>query len=148
MKPLIYLVFVLSLFGCKVESETLASETMRSQEQVWVFIQFNIFEEDDELESYYYYAQVSKKMYDEISENDIDEGFILLQNVKYWGDSGLIYDYKDVENSGEIVFRIENIVKIDLVNVEPKAGLGYEQFEESDIELEVPTHKIPNTATE
>ncbi|SMF22834.1 hypothetical protein SAMN02745866_01450 [Alteromonadaceae bacterium Bs31] len=130
MKRVVSIVVLLSLVACDLQSEVDALSSMRDKELVWVFAQFNVREESDGLESYYYYGQVSKKLYQAVSYNEISSGFILLKNARYWGENDLIYEYKDIKNSGDIVFRIENIVKVELINVEPIAGKGYEQFEE------------------
>lgn len=130
MKYIISITLLVSLCGCDLLQEINAIESMRDDEKVWVFMQLNVPEESDGTESYYYYAQVSKKLYDAISYNEIQSGFVLLENVKYWGNDDLIHDYKDFENAGELIFRIENIIKVDPVNVEPMVGVGYEQFEE------------------
>lgn len=132
MKHLITIIILMSLIGCDVQSEARAINSMMDKDKVWVFAQFNVREESDGLESYYYFGQMSKKLYDSIAFNEIESGFILLESVKYWGAEDLIYDYKDVEKSGEIIFRIENIVKVSLVNIAPVAGKGLEQFEEQE----------------
>ena len=98
-------------------------------ERVWAFLQVNVPEEESGVESYYYFAQISETLYQGVSQNQILEGFILLENVRYWGTDDLIYDYKDIEYAGEIVFRIEDIKRISLVNKEPVVGMGYEQYQ-------------------
>lgn len=134
MKNLTAMFILMTLFGCNVQSEVNAINSMRDTNKIWVFAQFNVQEENDGLESYYYYAQISKKLYDHISYNEIDAGFILLENVRYWGGDDLIYDYKDIEFSGEIIMRVENIARLSLVNKEPIAGKGAEQFEDAVVE--------------
>jgi len=128
MKAL-WLVILLAISGCDAEQEVTAVNNNLDNEKVWVFAQFNVREEKDDLESYYYYAKISKSLYTQISENKLHQGFILLNDVKYWGKHDVIYNYEDGENSGQLVFRIEDIAKIDLVKVEPIVGKGTEQFE-------------------
>ena len=123
------IILLFSVVGCNAEQEVQALNSNLNNEKVWVFAQFNVREETDGLESYYYYAKISKRLYHEISQNKLQKGFIYLERVKYWGDNDLIYDYADGENSGELIFRIEDIAKIDLVNVEPMIGIGIEQFD-------------------
>ena len=122
---------VTALSACNIDSEYRALHAMGNDgKKVWAFMQFNVQEEEDGLESYYYYAEISESLFRSISTNQITEGFMLLENVKYWGQDDLIYDYRDIEYSGEIVFRIEDIKRISLVNRAPEVGRGYEQFEE------------------
>ncbi|UUY07346.1 hypothetical protein LRS11_16155 [Pseudomonas sp. J452] len=127
---LLLLTLTLALAGCQLEDETLALEANAKEEQVWTFIQFNVPEEDEGLESFYYYGKVSKSLYQLISSNRLQSGFLRLQDMHYWGDDDLIYTYRDPQNSGEMVFRIEDIRSMKLVRKAPTPGLGYEQFEE------------------
>ncbi|WJG08853.1 hypothetical protein [Aliiglaciecola sp. LCG003] len=125
----IYMLLILTLVGCNADDELTALTATASEDKVWVFAQFNVQEETDGTESYYYYAMISAQTYKLISNNKLKQGFILLENVKYWGANDLIYDYRDEENSGELVFRIEDIVKLDLVNQAPIVGKGVEQYD-------------------
>jgi hypothetical protein len=130
LKRLSILCVLFLLVGCDAKSEISALSTMADKEKVWVFAQFNVREDKDGMESYYYYGSVPKRLYQAIKYNKIHRGFILLEKVKYWGDNDLIHEYKDRENPGELVFRIEDLVRIRIVNQEPIAGKGSEQFEE------------------
>ncbi len=103
-----------------------------SKRRVWVFAQFNVPEENDKIDSYYYYGKMSYKLYKSISNNKIHQGFIYLDDVKYWGNDDLIHNYADGEHEGDLVFRIEDIRRLKLVKTAPKAGLGSEQFEEPE----------------
>lgn len=142
MKIFLLIVFVFSIIGCDLKQEVLALQSGLNEEKVWVFVQFNVREESDGLESYYYYGEISKDIYNQIRNNSINKGFVLLENVKYWGDEDLIYNYADVENFGELIFRIEDISKVVLINVEPIAGKGVEQF---DLKPEQATEKVDDT---
>lgn len=124
--------FFICLVGCDLLDEINAIDSMEDKNKVWVFTQFNVPDESDVIDSYYYYAQISKKLYDSVSHNEITSGFVLLKNVKYWGKNDLIYDYKNIENSGEMIFRIEHIVKMERINIEPIAGKGAEQFDDPE----------------
>lgn len=130
MRYLLSALIALLLTGCNLSDEVQAARTFADGEKVWVFAQFNVREESDDLESYYYYAQISSTLYEAIAKNEVNSGFICLENVRYWGDDDLIHEYRDYQNSGEIIFRIEDAVKLDLVIAEPIAGQGLEQFED------------------
>lgn len=127
----LFLPFFIILFisGCNLE-EAQAIKDNASTEKVWAFIQFNVPLKDDEMEDYYYYGAISKPLYTSIKNNTLNSGFILMDDVKYWGNDDLIHEYADGENVGEIIFRIEDIRKIELVNTKPVVGKGSEQFEE------------------
>lgn len=117
--------------ACNVESETDALATMEDVERDWVFIQINVPEENDKIDSYYYYAKVSKRQYLAIAQNKLTSGFILLKETRYWGNDDIIHAYADVEDTGDLVFRIEDIHYISLMRAEPKVGMGTEQWDEA-----------------
>ena len=119
---------VLFVSGCNLD-EANAINDNTSEEKVWVFIQFHVPLKNKKIKDYYYYGKISEPLYVRIKGNRINTGFILLDDVKYWGGDDLIHEYADGENEGEIVFRIEDIRKIELVNKKPVAGRGSEQFE-------------------
>jgi hypothetical protein len=128
LKYLSIIFVAFALLGCDPVSEIRALEKVSDNKKVWVYAQFNVREDNDGVESYYYYGKVSKSLYDTISQNRLNRGFILLEEVKYWGSDDLLYDYKDRQNSGEIVFRIENIARMAKVNKKPIVGKGFDQF--------------------
>ena len=129
-KVVVMILVVFFLYGCDVVDEASTLKENFDEEQVWIFGQFNVPENADGVESYFYYGLISKPLYEEISRNKLQSGFILLQNVKYWGEDNLIYDFRDEEDEGSILFRIEDIRKLTLVRKEPATGIGMEQFEE------------------
>ncbi|BDY04470.1 hypothetical protein [Ferrimonas sp. YFM] len=130
MRYLLTGLVALLLAGCNLGDEAQTIKSFADGEKVWVFAQFNVREETDDLESYYYYAQISKSLYEAMANNEINSGFIYLENVRYWGEDDIVHEYRDSQNSGEIIFRIENTVKVDLVAAEPIVGQGLEQFDE------------------
>jgi len=122
MKHSILISFLLLLAACNAGDELSAVSKLGSQERIWAYMQFNIPEENEQIESYYYFAEVSEKLFNQISANQINQGFISLNNVKYWGENDTIIDYADDEYSGNLVFRIENIERIERMNGEPVFG--------------------------
>lgn len=119
MKNTILLLLVFLITACNSSDEVTALSKLGDGERVWAYMQFNIPEEDDKIDSYYYFGEVSEQLYELISSNQINQGFISLNNVKYWGDNDRIIDYADDEYSGNLVFRIENIERIEKMNGEP-----------------------------
>ena len=136
MKKILIVIAVYLLSGCDARSEIAALESFSDPNKEWVFAQFNVDEENDVLDSYFYYGRVSASLLEKIKHNKIDTGFILLENVRYWGDKDLVYDFKDSEHTGDLVFRIEDIVRIQMVHTPPVVGLGYEQYEDQMSESE------------
>lgn len=132
MKKILIILALLLMLGCNMKDEVTAANANLKEDHIWIFAQFNVPEEKDQMETYYYYGLVSESLYNAIANNAISSGFIQLKNVKYWGDNNLIYDYKDIERSGQLIFRIEHIVKLNPVNVEPIVGKGFEQFENQE----------------
>lgn len=128
-KQLILLCAMLLLGGCQPLSNYFTDEIRTADKSMWVFMQLNVAQESGQFDSYYYYASISKKLYHQIKNNEIKQGFIHLSQVKYWGSDDLIHSYQNAEDQGDITFRIEDIKKINPVNQEPISGLGVEQFE-------------------
>ena len=91
-------------------------------------------EEGGTIESYYYFAEISKPLLERINSNKLNSGFINLQNVHYWGSNDVIHAYKDKENAGDILFRIEDIRKLKMVNSAPIVGQGVEQYADDVVE--------------
>lgn len=119
-----------AISGCNLENESTAFQANLKQPKIWTFIQLNVPEEDGKSEDYYYYAHISKSLYQQISSNNLGSGFLLMEGVKYWGNDDVIHEYKDSENSGDLVFRIEDIKRISRLNKEPITGQGSDQFNE------------------
>lgn len=143
-KYLIVLLLPFLIAGCNVGEEASALKENANQKKIWAFLQINVPEEDNKLESYYYFGRVSESLYHKISDNRIRRGFILLEDVHYWGDKNLIYQYKDNENQGNLVFRIEDIRRIKRVNKKPVVGKGAEQYDEPVNNLESkPKDNVP-----
>ena len=118
LKVLLLCVFTL-LSGCRFSEEVDAATSNISEERVWVFAQFNVPEENDAMETYYYYGSMAQPMYDKVVNNEVESGFILLKQVRYWGDDDRVHDYKDSEDSGNLIFRIEDLRRVKLINQDP-----------------------------
>lgn len=135
MKNIISIFIVLIfLSGCRASDESYALSSINDKDLAWVFIQFNVPEEKDDSETYYLYGKISKELLSKISNNQIAQGFIFLQSVRYWGNDDTITAYRDGENSGDLVYRIEDIRRIKLVRKEPKIGMGYDEFTSTEEE--------------
>lgn len=136
MKKILLVIMLLFLTSCDLEDEFNAYSKDIQKEKVWVFAEFALTREDEEIDSYYYYGKASKSLYDAIKANQIHSGFISLDDVRYWNQKDIIVEYADEENVGEIVFRIEDIARIILINTPPVVGKGYEQYEEDSSVIE------------
>lgn len=130
----LFLVVGLFLTACKVEDELKALAEFRDSEKIWIFSQFNVEQDNNEIEDYYYFGQVNKSLYEKIRANRISNGFIVLENVRYWASDDTIRSVTDELYLDEMVFRIEDIKKIDLIGNEPELGFKYpdEDEEQSD----------------
>lgn len=118
-KIIISLLMAISLTGCNLSEEVQAFTENINTSRVWVFLQLNVPEEDEKIESYYYYAEISESLYKKINANELSSGFLYMMNVKYWDNDDILREYKDHESSGELVFRIEDIRRIERLNQEP-----------------------------
>lgn len=116
---IISLLMAITLTGCNLSEEVQAVTENIDSNKVWVFMQFNVPEEGDKIESYYYYAEIAESLYKKINANELSSGFLYMTNVKYWNNDDILQEYKDDESSGELVFRIEDVRRIEKLNQEP-----------------------------
>jgi len=107
------------LAACNAQDELTAASTITSSKRVWVHAQLNVPEEGDVIDSYWYYGRVPEQLVDLISANEIKQGYISFEDVKYWGNDDKLYDYEDDNFTGELVFRIEHIEKLTVLKQEP-----------------------------
>ena len=110
---------VLSVTGCNAGDEVRSVVSADDARKVWVFVQINVAEEGNVIEDYYYYARMSLPMYDDIKRNAIARGFLFLQDVRYYGNDDKYHYYRDEDSAGELVFRIEDIKRIELLKGPP-----------------------------
>ena len=116
---------LISLTACKLGNEIEAVKEMQDAKKIWIFAQLNVPEENNEIEDYYYFAQINESLYEKIKNQKIKEGFIVFQKTRYWSKDDVIKSIADEIYSDEMLFRIEDIRKIDLVKKEPKIGFSY-----------------------
>lgn len=123
---LLFFLAILFLNACKLDSEAEAIGANLGDETIWVWTQFNVPEEHNRTESYYYYARINKGLYNGIINNKIEEGFILLRDVRYWNTEDVIEIYDTDLEKGNVTFRIEHIVHMVEVKKPPVAGYKYD----------------------
>ncbi len=131
MKSLFCLLSCLLLVGCgELSQELLSLKSSVDGEKQWIFVQLSVDEHDiGQPRSYYYYGKVSSSMYEAIASNTLQDGFLFLEQVMYWGNDDLIHEYEDAQYSGDLIFRVADVVKVESIKQAPVAGVGYEQFE-------------------
>lgn len=131
---------IVMLTGCdEIAQEAAVYKQNTDTEKVWVYTHVNVPFEGGKVDSYYYYSEVSKILYEKIKSNSVSDGFIGLNNVRYWGDDDLINEYAGPLYEGSMVFRIEHIVRMSLLKSEPKVGVGDEQFDKVEEAVEKET---------
>lgn len=113
-----------------VQQEWTALDAATRGPSAWVFVQLNVPKEVGGMDTYYYFARVSSPIYERIRRKELERGFITLQDVRYWNNDDRIQAYRDAADSGELVFRIEDIRMISLLRKEPRVGDDYDQHEE------------------
>lgn len=123
MNPkVIILILAAMLSGCNIADELCAAEAITEKNNIWAFLHFNVPEESGKSESYYYYGKISKSLYEKINSNTISSGFIHLEDVRYWGEDDLVHEYEDNEYSGDLLFRIEHVVRVKILKMDPMLG--------------------------
>ena len=103
--------------GCDAETVAHVRQSVDS-DTIWVFAQMNIPKKDG-LEDYYYYGRINEEIYHRMIDGEMGEGFILFRDIRYWNDDSKIEQYEDHMESGDLLFRIEHIVKLDLEKGDP-----------------------------
>ena len=134
------------LSACNMRDEVEAAKELQDGKKIWIFAQLNVPKEDNTIEDYYYFARINESLYKKIKDHRIKQGFITFQNVRYWTNDDTIQSIGDEIYADEMVFRIEDIRKIDLVKSEPRIGFKYGQKEEPVAEKTAPV-KIKKTTS-
>jgi len=133
VKSTLFAFMFFGLIACDTLEQEVAAAVNASNdegEKIWVFTQFNVPEEGDKIESYYYFGEVSESLYSKIKNNQVSTGYLELKNVRYWGSDDLIHEYRDAIYDGNLLFRIEHNVRISVLRAAPIVGKGDEQFDE------------------
>lgn len=146
IKMLLGLLAVAVLSACNPSDEIEAAKEFQDGKKIWIFAQVNVPKEDNTIEDYYYFAQINESLYNKIKNQRIKQGFIVFQNVRYWSNDDTIKSIGDEIYDDEMLFRIEDIRKIDLVKKEPRIGFRYGQEEEQVSEKKAPV-KIKKTTS-
>lgn len=114
---LLLFAFCIVTVSCNLESLAAVKQSLDAN-TVWVFAQINVPEKEG-FENYYYYGRINEAIYHQMIDGEVDEGFILFRDVRYWSNNDKIEKYEDNTYSGDLVFRIDHIVKLDLAKGDP-----------------------------
>ena len=133
------------LSACDMRDEVEAAREFQDGKKIWVFAQINVPKEDNTIEDYYYFAQINESLYKKIKDHRIKQGFIVLEKVRYWTNDDTIKSIGDEIYGDEMLFRIEDIRKIDLVKNEPAVGFKYGQQKEAAVVEKTAPVKIKKT---
>jgi hypothetical protein len=116
---LLLLASLLVFTGCDAEDTFTTIKQSIDEDTIWVFAQINIPVEDDKIEDYYYYGRIKNDIYDLMVDGQLKDGFILFRDIRYWNDDNKVEKFENEADAGDITFRIEHIVKIDLSKGDP-----------------------------
>lgn len=120
------LLVVLPLTACGAEQGAEPKDSL-----VWVFCQFNVPEENDQIGTYWYFGSMSKILYEKITNNELDRGFMKLTDVHFWNDDVIEY-YEDAHYAGTLSFRIEHVVEIVEMTGPFEVGFSYDDTPEAE----------------
>ena len=146
LKFIVGLLMLTLLSACNMRDEVEAAKELQDGKKIWIFAQLNVPKEDNTIEDYYYFARINESLYKKIKAHRIKQGFITFQKVRYWTNDDTIASIGDEIYADEMVFRIEDIRKIDLVKREPRIGFKYGQKQEPIAEKIAPA-KIKKTTS-
>ena len=125
-KQILAISIVLFLSACNIDSKFFPKKPISSGEKVWTFIEYQVPDKQGVIEDYYYFGRVDKDLYEKIKIHEVKDGLIFMEKVRYWNTENVIESYEDELYSDEMAFRIEDIVKFELVKKEPVVGFKYE----------------------
>jgi hypothetical protein len=123
---LIYSIILFSgilLFGCN--NPELSYEDNSNYNQ-WVFISLETVMKKDTTD-YYFYAQINGKILDKINKNDIS-GYVILNNIRFINDSDKLQIYEDNIDQNQRIFRVKDIVKIELLKKDPLYTFNFDEL--------------------
>lgn len=136
---MIYRILILSalvfLSACNIESKFFSNNAIVEGNKIWAFIQFHVPDKAGVLEDYYYFGLINENLYKKIKSHEVNEGLIFMEKVKYWNNDNVIETYSDDLYTDEMAFRIEHIVRFELVKKEPVDGFSYPSEEISNEEI-------------
>ena len=116
---LLVVLAAIALAACDTHRSNLP-QTPPDTRRIWVFVQLNVPEEKGQLEDYYYYARIANSTYSQIKSNELKSGFLYLEDVRYYGNDDKYHFYANDEREGELVFRIEDVHKIEVLKKPPQ----------------------------
>ena len=132
-------ILILSLFvilsACNIESKLFPNNSFSEGKKIWAFIQFHVPDKNGIIEDYYYFGLINENLYEKIKSHEIDEGLIFMEKVKYWNTENIIETYSDEIYTDEMAFRIEHIVRFEMVKKEPVDGYSYPSEEVNNEEV-------------
>lgn len=117
-KTIILLVVTLAFVGC--DAQQIASTVKQSvdEDTIWIFAQINV-PEPGTIDDYYYYGRVQRELYEQMIDGKVTTGFILFRDVRYWNNDDQIEKYEDNAETGDLTFRIEHIVRMNVNKGDP-----------------------------
>ena len=127
---ILILLILIFLSACNIESKFFPKKSFAEGEKIWTFIQFHVPDKKGVIEDYYYFGLISENIYIKIKNHEIKEGLLFMEKVKYWNTENIIETYTDDIYSDEMAFRIEDIVRFELVKNEPIDGFKYTEDEQ------------------
>ena len=98
-------------------------------DQQWVYISIESFMRKDSTD-YFYYGQVSKKLIDRLNKGN-SSGYFVLKNIRYFNDSDKLQLYADSSWMGTKVFRVKDIVKMNLLTRDPVLAYKKDELEDN-----------------
>lgn len=122
---LIFLCF--SCFNSKYDVQT-------TEKKEWVYMEILTTMKKD-TSTNYVYGQVKKSIIDKIRNDESAKGLFFVENLRYFNDDDLFQVYEDKNDKGILVYRIENIQKIEFYKKDPILVYKKEQLHESALKV-------------
>lgn len=130
LKILISFIILFSIIKCNTPVN---SHEDKSENYQWVFISIESVTKED-ISDYFYFGQVKENVLDNINKNNTS-GYFTIKNVRFLNDSDKLEVYADSTFIGEMIFRIKDIAKVDLLNKDPILTYKYDELAENSKKL-------------
>ncbi len=114
MRILIYAFLGVLVFTACTEIPTGAI----SKNRTWVYVELEVVTTSD-TSNYYYYGQMKQDLLESFDKVEETKGLFTLTNVRYYDNNDVIIPYADETDKGLLIFRLKDILKIEVLKEDP-----------------------------
>jgi hypothetical protein len=124
-----YLIYI-TIFGIFLSSCVESHSKILNYQKSWIYIELEVKTKED-TNDYHYFGQVNQRFLDNLSYDDNYNRLFTLTNIRYLDDDDVLKLYEDNSDKGTIIFRTQDIVKIEILKIDPLLDKTYKSFSDS-----------------